>query len=105
MLIAGQAVGAVGLGALLDGLGTMVAFAAAAVVTAHGRPVRSVGRMDPRPLPAVGAPATRALEDAGVHDVDDVRRVGLNRLATLHGVGPKALRLLQQALDADDPAP
>ncbi|WP_181069175.1 MULTISPECIES: hypothetical protein [unclassified Rathayibacter] len=34
VLIAGQAVGAVGLGALLDGLGTMVAFAAAAVVTA-----------------------------------------------------------------------
>ena len=53
----------------------------------------------PRPLPAIGAPATRALEEAGVHDLDDVRRVGLDYLATLHGVGPKALRLLRLALD------
>jgi hypothetical protein len=53
----------------------------------------------PRPLPAIGAPATRALEEAGVYDLDDVRRVGLDHLATLHGVGPKALRLLRMALD------
>jgi hypothetical protein len=53
----------------------------------------------PRLLPAIGAPAVRALEDAGVHDLDDVLRVGLDHLETLHGVGPKALRLLQMALD------
>ena len=58
--------------------------------------------MEPRPLPAIGAPATRALRDAGVRDVDDLRRVGLAHLATLHGVGPRALRLLQQTLDAAD---
>ncbi|AZZ51847.1 MULTISPECIES: DNA-binding protein [Rathayibacter] len=58
--------------------------------------------MEPRPLPAIGAPATRALRAAGVHDVDDLRRVGLDHLATLHGVGPGALRLLQQTLDAAD---
>ena len=53
----------------------------------------------PRPLPKIGAPAIRALEEAGVHNLDDVRRVGLDHLATLHGVGPKALRLLRIALD------
>ena len=58
--------------------------------------------MEPRPLPAIGAPATRALRAAGVHDVDDLRRVGLDHLASLHGVGPKALRLLRQALAAAD---
>ncbi|ROQ52545.1 hypothetical protein EDF36_3704 [Rathayibacter sp. PhB152] len=58
--------------------------------------------MEPsRQLPAIGAPASRALEEAGVHDADDLRRVGLDHLATLHGVGPKALRLLQHTLDAD----
>ncbi|MDY0913686.1 helix-hairpin-helix domain-containing protein [Rathayibacter festucae] len=59
--------------------------------------------MEPsRQLPAIGAPAARALAEAGVQDVDDLRRVGLDHLATLHGVGPKALRLLRQALDAAD---
>ena len=53
----------------------------------------------PRHLPNIGAPASRALEEAGVHNLDDVRRVGLDHLATLHGVGPKALRLLRIALD------
>lgn len=51
-------------------------------------------------LPAVGAPAKRALEAAGVRTLDDVRRVGTDALADLHGVGPKALRLLREALDA-----
>jgi len=60
--------------------------------------------MEPRPLPDIGAPATRALQEAGVHDVNDLRRVGLDHLATLHGVGPKALRLLQQTLDSADDA-
>jgi len=63
-------------------------------------PTRIVRIMEsPRALPAIGAPAARALEEAGVHDLNDVRRVGLDHLATLHGVGPKALRLLQMALD------
>jgi hypothetical protein len=51
-------------------------------------------------LPAVGAPAKRALEAAGVRTLDDVRRVGTDALADLHGVGPKALRLLREALGA-----
>jgi hypothetical protein len=53
----------------------------------------------PRALPDVGATALRALEAAGVADLDDVRACGLDRIATLHGVGPKALRILREALD------
>ena len=53
----------------------------------------------PRPLPNVGAPATRALAEAGVLNVEDAEKVGLDRLATLHGVGPKAMRLLRAAIE------
>ena len=54
--------------------------------------------MDARPLPHIGAPAARALDEAGVHDLDDVEELGLDAVAALHGVGPKALRLLKAAL-------
>ncbi|MDL5350929.1 DNA-binding protein [Microbacterium sp. zg-YB36] len=49
-------------------------------------------------LPKIGAPATRALENAQIRTMDDVRRIGLERIATLHGVGPKAIQLLRDAL-------
>ncbi|WP_084361273.1 helix-hairpin-helix domain-containing protein [Herbiconiux solani] len=52
-----------------------------------------------RPLPNIGAPATRALAEAGIADLRDVQNAGLDYLSTLHGVGPKAVRLLQSALD------
>jgi len=42
-----------------------------------------------------GYPCTRR----GVHDPDEVRRVGLDRHATLHNVGPKARRVLRMVLD------
>lgn len=51
-------------------------------------------------LPAIGAPAKRALDEAGVRTLDDLRLVGPDALAGLHGVGPKALRLLREALEA-----
>ena len=52
-----------------------------------------------RPLPNIGAPAMRALAEAGITDLRDVEDAGLDFLSTLHGVGPKAIRLLQTALD------
>ncbi|MET0713754.1 MAG: helix-hairpin-helix domain-containing protein [Mycetocola sp.] len=52
-----------------------------------------------RQLPNIGAPATRALDEAGVRDLDDVKQAGLDHLATLHGVGPKAISLLRAALE------
>jgi Helix-hairpin-helix domain len=50
-------------------------------------------------LPKIGAPATRALSGAGytsLRQLADVRRADL---AKLHGMGPKALGILQEALE------
>jgi len=46
----------------------------------------------------IGAPATRALTAAGYTRLSRLADVPAAELAKLHGVGPKALRLLQQAL-------
>ena len=54
---------------------------------------------DPRPLPNIGAPATRALAELGIHNLDDVKNADLEALAALHGVGPKAMRLLRAELE------
>jgi hypothetical protein len=51
-------------------------------------------------LPAVGGPATRALVSAGLTDVDTVARHSQAELLALHGVGPKAVRMLTDALAA-----
>ncbi|PPF56520.1 DNA-binding protein [Clavibacter michiganensis] len=54
---------------------------------------------DSESLPDVGASARRGLEAAGIHTLADVREAGLDQVATLHGVGPKALRILEIALN------
>ncbi|MFK3729074.1 DNA-binding protein [Streptomyces sp. NPDC088090] len=46
----------------------------------------------------VGAPATRALVAAGYSRLDRLADVPAAELAALHGVGPKALRVLGEAL-------
>ena len=50
-------------------------------------------------LPKIGAPATRALHNAGYTTLRDLAGVPRARLAALHGVGPKALRILQESLE------
>ena len=51
-------------------------------------------------LPAnIGAPATRALTAAGYTRLSQLANVPVADLKKLHGVGPKALRLLQEALE------
>lgn len=47
----------------------------------------------------IGRPATGALIDAGYTRLDELPE-DLSELAGLHGVGPKAIRLLQEARDA-----
>jgi hypothetical protein len=47
----------------------------------------------------IGAPATRALTAAGFTEVRQLADVPAADLKKLHGVGPKALRLLQEALE------
>jgi hypothetical protein len=49
-------------------------------------------------LPKIGAPATRALNSAGYHTLEDVHGVSRTSLLALHGVGPRAIRILEEAL-------
>ncbi|RZQ65849.1 hypothetical protein [Amycolatopsis suaedae] len=46
---------------------------------------------------AIGRPATRALVNAGITSLRQVAEVGEARLRALHGVGPKAVRILLDA--------
>ncbi|WP_229401378.1 helix-hairpin-helix domain-containing protein [Micromonospora okii] len=50
-------------------------------------------------LPKIGAPATRALDNAGYSTLRDLAGVPRAELAKLHGVGPKALGIVQSALE------
>jgi hypothetical protein len=47
----------------------------------------------------IGAPATRALTGAGYGNLDTLAGVPASELGKLHGMGPKALRILQEALE------
>jgi hypothetical protein len=49
-------------------------------------------------LPRVGAPATRALNAAGYTTLKGLAGVPRAELSKLHGVGPKALRIIEEAL-------
>ncbi|GII80345.1 hypothetical protein Sru01_53270 [Sphaerisporangium rufum] len=53
-------------------------------------------------LPKIGAPATRALRDAGYPTLRDLAGVPRAELARLHGMGPKALEIIQSALQQHD---
>jgi predicted flap endonuclease-1-like 5' DNA nuclease len=48
--------------------------------------------------PGIGAPAERALTGAGYSRLEQLTHVTEADLGQLHGVGPKALRLLREAL-------
>jgi predicted flap endonuclease-1-like 5' DNA nuclease len=47
----------------------------------------------------IGAPATRALHGAGYTQLRQLAGVRAAELKKLHGMGPKALRVLQEALE------
>jgi hypothetical protein len=49
---------------------------------------------------AIGAPATRALTAAGYTELEQLAGVPRPELEHLHGVGPKALRILQEELES-----
>lgn len=52
-----------------------------------------------RDLPrGIGAPATRALAAAGITRLQQLTSFSEVELLKLHGVGPKAIRLLREAL-------
>ncbi len=52
-------------------------------------------------FPKIGAPATRALEAAGYTTLKQLTKVTEAELAQLHGMGPKALVILREALKAE----
>ena len=53
----------------------------------------------------VPQPAIRALTEAGFAKLDDLSGASEAELLKLHGVGPKAIRIIQQALVESDHAP
>jgi hypothetical protein len=65
-------------------------------MTGHHRPVSAPGGL-PR---GIGRPATRALLAAGYSDLAQLDGVPAAELLRLHGVGPKAVPVLREALVA-----
>lgn len=61
----------------------------------------SIGRMNSSldTLPKIGAPATRALNSAGYAALRQLAGVPRAELAKLHGMGPKALGIIEAALE------
>lgn len=51
-------------------------------------------------LPMVGAPATRALTAAGHRSLESLAGADQDELLALHGFGPRAVRIIQEALAA-----
>jgi hypothetical protein len=51
-------------------------------------------------LPKIGAPATRALTSIGITRLEQVAERRESELLALHGFGPRALRILNEALAA-----
>lgn len=48
----------------------------------------------------IGKPAQRALAGAGIRSLDQLTKVTEKEILKLHGMGPKALGIIKQALDA-----
>ncbi|MCT4353812.1 helix-hairpin-helix domain-containing protein [Streptomyces sp. Je 1-79] len=49
--------------------------------------------------PGIGRPATRALLGAGLETLDQVARRTRRELLAMHGVGPKAVRIISETLE------
>lgn len=64
------------------------------------QPPHDDGPMSDVDLPKIGAPATRALASIGITRLDHVADRSQAELLALHGFGPRALRILNEALTA-----
>ncbi|MFJ2621665.1 DNA-binding protein [Glutamicibacter sp. NPDC087344] len=49
-------------------------------------------------LPKTSNPAAAAFEQAGIHTLEQAGQAGAMQLSSLHGVGPKAIRILREEL-------
>jgi len=52
------------------------------------------------PMPKTSNPAQDAMTLAGLHTLEDLTRISEKELLALHGVGPKAVRILREAMAA-----
>lgn len=52
-------------------------------------------------IPPVGAPARRAFDTAGFTTLEQLLAADERELLNLHGVGPKAIRLLKEAAQSE----
>ena len=50
-------------------------------------------------LPKISGPANDALDVAGLATLEDVARAGRSTVAALHGMGPKGIQILNEAID------
>jgi len=58
------------------------------------------GQDQPSDFPKIGAPAVRALNGAGLYRLAQLTEITEAELLKLHGMGPKAIKLLREALRA-----
>lgn len=62
-----------------------------------------MGRRGPNvaAFPPVGGPALRALSHAGIRSLGELAKWSERDLLELHGMGPKEVRILEEALAAE----
>ena len=54
-----------------------------------------------QPFPqGLSQPAIRALQSVGINDLEQVATISESELKQLHGMGPKGIRILREALEA-----
>jgi hypothetical protein len=51
-------------------------------------------------IPKISRPANDALGVAGLTTLEDVARADRDEVAALHGMGPKGIRILTEAIEA-----
>lgn len=50
----------------------------------------------------IGSPAKRALKEKGITKLEQLTQISERELLALHGVGPKAVRILEEFLHEQD---
>ncbi|MFL6559165.1 MAG: DNA-binding protein [Bacillus sp. (in: firmicutes)] len=60
--------------------------------------MNSINKEPENDFPNIGKPATRALINAGYYKLDQLTKVTELEILKLHGVGPKAVRILNEVL-------
>lgn len=63
---------------------------------AHSDPSNTL-KLNGDSLPNIGAPATNALKEIGVTKVSQLKNYSEKELLAMHGIGPKAIRILHEA--------